>query len=84
MTSMGANCPDQWAHNIRNVLCKRLLNGPVNRILAENHPRPAEAVRKALLDGADEEQKQLIEKNWVSLRLKCYVLVLSRHLINSP
>ena len=63
MTSMGANYLEAWAHSIRSVLCKRLRNGPIDIITAENHPRPAELVRTTLLDGANHEERQLIGKN---------------------
>ncbi len=63
MTSMGANHLEKWAHDIREILCKRLELGCIDLILAENHPRPAEAVRLALLENANEYQKILIQKN---------------------
>ncbi len=63
LTSMGANHLNQWAQSIRTVLCNRLRIGKIDLILAENHPRPALAVRDALLDGATNEEKRLIENN---------------------
>ncbi len=63
MTSMGANHLEKWAHDIREILCDRLEQGCIDLILAENHPRPAEAVRLALLENATEYQEKLIEQN---------------------
>jgi mannitol-1-phosphate 5-dehydrogenase len=60
LTAMGANRLKPWAHQIRKPLCKRLRDGKIDLILAENHPRPAAEVREALLDGADDEESQLI------------------------
>ena len=63
LTAMGANHLTQWSEIIRKPLCNRLQKGNIDLILAENHPRPATAVREALLGGADEVESQLIEKN---------------------
>jgi len=63
LTSMGANQLPEWASMIRKPLCSRLKNGDLDLILAENHPRPATAVREALLSGATEEEKRLIDGN---------------------
>ena len=62
LTSIGASHLQFWAQEIRNSLCKRLEKGDLDLILAENHPRPAFAVRQALLQNASEEQEELIEK----------------------
>ncbi len=62
MTSMGANQLEGWAKQIRSLLCKRLKIGEIDLILAENHPRPALAVREALLDGVKGEDAELIGK----------------------
>ena len=61
LTSIGASHLQFWAQEIRNSLCKRLEKGDLDLILAENHPRPAFAVRQALLQNASEEQEELIE-----------------------
>ncbi len=61
LTAMGANHLNHWAHQIRKPLCKRLRDGEIDLILAENHPRPASEVREALLDGADDEESRLIQ-----------------------
>ena len=61
LTSIGASHLQFWAQEIRNSLCKRLERGDLDLILAENHPRPAVAVRQALLQNASEEQEELIE-----------------------
>ena len=61
LTSIGASHLQFWAKEIRNSLCKRLEKGDLDLILAENHPRPAFAVRQALLQNANEEQEELIE-----------------------
>ena len=61
LTSMGADQLEGWAEQIRNVLCERLEIGKVDLILAENHPRPASAVRQTLLKNANQRQAQLIE-----------------------
>ena len=45
LTAMGANHLKRWAHQIRKPLCKRLQDGEIDLILAENHPRPAAEVR---------------------------------------
>ena len=63
LTSMGANQLSEWANMIRKPLCNRLKNGGLDLVLAENHPRPATAVRDALLSGANEEEKRLIDGN---------------------
>ncbi len=63
LTAMGANHLVQWAQSVRKPLCERLRNGPIDLILAENHPRPATAVREALLEGASDEEMFLIEAN---------------------
>ena len=63
LTSMGANHLNQWAQSVRTELCNRLRIGKIDLVLAENHPRPALAVRDALLDGATDEEKGLIEGN---------------------
>ncbi len=63
MTAMGADHLVQWAQSIRGPLCQRLRNGCIDLILAENHPRPAIAVRDALLDGASAEEMGLIQSN---------------------
>ena len=60
LTAMGANHLKRWAHQIRKPLCKRLQDGEIDLILAENHPRPAAEVREALLDEADDEESILI------------------------
>ena len=52
LTSIGASHLQFWAQEIRNSLCKRLEKGDLDLILAENHPRPAFAVRQALLQNA--------------------------------
>ena len=62
LTSIGASHLQFWAQEIRNSLCKRLEKGDLDLILAENHPRPAFAVRQALLQNASEEQEELIER----------------------
>ena len=61
LTAMGANHLNHWAHQIRKPLCKRLRDGEIDLILAENHPRPASEVREALLYGADDEESRLIQ-----------------------
>ena len=63
MTAMGANQLTDWANSIRKPLCNRLRHGKIDVILAENHPRPATAVREALLKGADEIEIKLLESN---------------------
>ncbi len=63
LTSMGANQLTQWAKLIRAPLCNRLENGNIDIILAENHPKPATAVREALLEGANEKERGLIDGN---------------------
>ena len=63
LTAMGANHLNHWAHQVRKPLCERLRAGEIDLILAENHPRPALEVREALLDGANDDEKQLIESN---------------------
>jgi mannitol-1-phosphate 5-dehydrogenase len=63
LTAMGANHLTQWTNIIRKPLCNRLQKGMIDLILAENHPRPATAVREALLDGANAIETQLIENN---------------------
>ena len=63
LTSMGANHLEHWAAQIRGALCNRLQSGEIDLVLAENHPRPAVAVREALLKGATNQQKRLIESN---------------------
>jgi len=63
LTSMGADHLVEWAQSIRRPLCQRLSNGCIDLILAENHPRPAIAVRDALLEGASPEEMGLIESN---------------------
>ena len=60
---MGANHLISWAEMIREPLCKRLEDGDLDIILAENHPRPATAVREALLNGANEKNVKLITEN---------------------
>ena len=62
LTSIGASHLQLWAQEIRKTLCKRLEKGNLDLILAENHPRPAFAVRQALLQNANEEQEVLIEE----------------------
>ena len=62
LTSIGAAHLQLWAQEILNPLCKRLEQGNLDLILAENHPRPAFAVRQALLQNASEEQQRLIEE----------------------
>ena len=59
---MGANQLEAWAKKIRSPLCKRLEIGNIDMILAENHPRPALAVREALLDGAKDAEAELIRE----------------------
>ena len=63
LTSMGANHLTSWAQMIREPLCKRLEGGNLDVILAENHPRPATAVRQALLNGANAKNVRLITEN---------------------
>tara|TARA_X000001036_G_scaffold50129_1_gene40030 strand:+ start:774 stop:2780 length:2007 start_codon:yes stop_codon:yes gene_type:complete len=63
LTSMGANHLISWAEMIREPLCKRLEDGYLDIILAENHPRPATAVREALLNGANAKNVKLISEN---------------------
>ena len=63
LTAMGADHLVRWAEVVRRPLCKRLENGCIDLILAENHPRPATAVRDALLEGASAEEINLIESN---------------------
>ncbi|MEE2747042.1 MAG: hypothetical protein VX473_01050, partial [Candidatus Thermoplasmatota archaeon] len=63
LTAMGANQLTEWADSIRKPLCNRLRHGKIDLILAENHPRPATAVREALLKGADDIEVMLIENN---------------------
>lgn len=62
LTSMGATQLLNWAEEIRVPLCKRLEEGKLDLILAENHPRPAFAVRKALMQNSTEKQSKLIEE----------------------
>ena len=61
LTAMGANHLKQWAARIRKPLCKRLRAGEIDLILAENHPRPAAEVREALLEMAEDGERELIE-----------------------
>ena len=63
LTAMGANQLTHWAQQIREPLCKRLRSGNLDLILAENHPKPAAAVRAALIDGATESERNLIAEN---------------------
>ena len=60
LTSMGATHLLNWAEEIRVPLCKRLEDGMLDLILAENHPRPAFAVREALMQNSTEKQCKLI------------------------
>ena len=60
LTSMGATHLLNWAEEIRVPLCKRLEDGMLDLILAENHPRPAFAVREALMQNSTEKQSKLI------------------------
>ena len=60
LTSMGAAHLQDWAEEILGILCKRLEMGELDLILAENHPRPALAVREALMQNATKKQAELI------------------------
>ena len=62
LTSMGATQLLNWVEEIRVPLCKRLEEGKLDLILAENHPRPAFAVREALMQNSTEKQSKLIEE----------------------
>ena len=63
LTSMGANNLVQWAVSVRNALCQRLRGkGALDVVLAENHPRPAAAVREALEEGASTEDADLMRE----------------------
>ena len=61
LTSMGANHLEHWAAQIRGALCNRLQSGEIDLVLAENHPRPAVAVREALLEGVTNQQKSSLK-----------------------
>jgi len=63
MTSMGANQLLPWCEEIKEILFKRLQRGKIDLILAENHPRPAAAVRNYLISNSDERQIELINEN---------------------
>ncbi len=62
LTSMGATQLQSWAEYILAPLCKRLETGAIDLILAENHPRPALAVRQALMQYASNQQSSLISE----------------------
>ncbi|MEE3082666.1 MAG: hypothetical protein VX320_01075 [Candidatus Thermoplasmatota archaeon] len=62
MTSIGANQLETWAKKVREPLLKRLKVGNIDLILAENHPRPALAVRESLLTGIEGEEAELIKR----------------------
>lgn len=61
LTSIGASHLEAWARRVREPLCQRLSEGDLDLILAENHPRPAAAVREALLGGALADEAALID-----------------------
>jgi len=63
LTSIGANHLASWAEKIREPLCKRLQDGTLDIILAENHPQPATAVRESLLNGASAKDVKRITEN---------------------
>ena len=60
LTSMGATHLQSWAEEIQSALCKRLELGPLDLILAENHPRPAHAVQEVLMRNSSAKQLTLI------------------------
>ena len=63
LTSMGANNLVPWAASVRKALCQRLRSkGALDIVLAENHPRPAAAVREALEEGASTEDADLMRE----------------------
>ena len=63
LTSMGANNLVPWAGSIRGALCQRLRDrGALDMVLAENHPRPAAAVREALEAGASAAEVTLMRE----------------------
>jgi|GEM_PF-200791 len=60
-TSLGGGRLESWAKDMRQLLCERLTIGPIDLVLAENHPAPAAAVRGALLDGALNDEAAMID-----------------------
>ncbi|MDP6741835.1 MAG: hypothetical protein QF807_03935 [Candidatus Thalassarchaeaceae archaeon] len=61
MTSIGGDNLATWAESINEAVAERLMRGPIDIILCENHPRPAALVSEIFdLDGLGVAQAQVL------------------------